>query len=237
MTLGAWRRLTIIFFIIAVVIIVFLALAHLLKNKYYYTCREDKSIKSQRYKGSKYEVFEVRGRSASYIDKYILKHTGKKQTLVCDYVKSFKYIAYYVLLYKKNGTLMRIMEVREFNTASCSKSIKLPKNCAKVNIVVNHIDEEDLGVNLKAEVSLGKVNAFAILETIAMFFFLFAIRHLLIELICVDSQVIFLMSSYNVYSIVLIVIFSIINCFLLISNLKKKFGYKVAKQKKVRGAK
>lgn len=236
MTIGAWRRLTIAFFIIAVIIIVFLALAHFLKNYYYYTCREDKSIKSQKSKGSKYDVFEVRGRSASYIDKYILKHTGKKLNLICDYIKSFEYISYYVLLYKKNGVLMRIMEVQEYNTAFCSKPIKLPTKCTKVNIVVNHVNEEDLGVKLKAEVSLGKIKAFSILETIAMFFFLFAIRHLLIEIICLDAQAIFLMSIYNIYSIILIAFFSVINFFLLSSNLKKTFGYKAVKQKKVRGA-
>ena len=157
MTLQGWRLLTIVFVGIAILIVLFLLLAHLLKNNYRYNCREDKLLKKDKLKGSRYLVYEVLGRSAYYIDKYVLKEKGKSMELICDYVNSFNFISYYVLLFNKRGKLMKIMEISENDTATCSKSIKLPRKCEKINIVVNHVNEDDLGVKLKADVPLVKI--------------------------------------------------------------------------------
>lgn len=235
MTLQGWRLLTIVFAGIAVLIVLFLLLAHLLKNNYRYNCREDKLLKKEKLKGSRYLVYEVLGRSAYYIDKYVLKEKGKNLELICDYVSdSYNFISYYVLLFNKRGKLMKIMEVTENNTATCSKSIKLPHKCEKINIVVNHVNEEDLGVKLKADVPLGKIKVFAIFESIALFLFLFALRHVLIEILCFNAQLLFLMSDYNLISIVIIAIFAVINLLLMTGNLKKTYGYKKVKAKKSR---
>ena len=234
MTLQTWRLVTAVFLGLMVLILLILLLAHFLKNKYPYNCRTDKEIKNEKFKGSRYRVYEVLGRSAYYIDKYVLRSKGKASELICDYVTGYSFISYYLLLFTKKGTLMKIMEVSEYNTASCSKAIKLPKKCEKLNIVVNHVNEEDLGVELKAQVSLGKIKAFSILESFALFFFLFTLRHILIEIICFNSQLLFLLSDFNTVSIVIIAFFAIINYVLLISNLKKVFGYRKTKSKKAR---
>lgn len=234
MTLQGWRLLTIVFVGIAILIVLILLLAHLLKNNYRYNCREDKLIKKEKLKGSRYAVYEVLGRSAYYIDKYVLKEKGKSLELICDYVNNYNFISYYVLLFNKRGKLMKIMEVTENNTATCSKSIKLPHKCEKINIVVNHVNEEDLGVKLKADVPLAKIKVFAIFESIALFLFLFALRHVLIEILCFNSQLLFLMSDYNLISIVIIVVFAVINLLLMNGNLKKTYGYKKVKTKKTR---
>ena len=234
MTLQGWRLLTIVFVGIAILIVLFLLLAHLLKNNYRYNCREDKLLKKEKLKGSRYLVYEVLGRSAYYIDKYVLKEKGKSMELICDYVNSFNFISYYVLLFNKRGKLMKIMKISENDTATCSKSIKLPRKCEKINIVVNHVNEDDLGVKLKADVPLVKIKVFAIFETIALFLFLFALRHVLIEILCFNSQLLFLMSNYNLISIVIIAIFSLLNLLLMNGNLKKTYGYKKVKAKKTR---
>lgn len=236
MTLQAWRILTTAFLGGAIFIVLFLLLAHLLKNKYGYTCREDKLAKNEKLKGVRYLVYESLGRSAYYIDKYVLKQKGKKRELICDYVTNYTFISYYVLLFNKKGKLMKIMEIAENNTATCSKSIKLANKCEKVNIVVNHVNDEDLGVNLKADVGLGKIKVFAVFESIALFLFLFVLRHALIEILCFDSQLLFLMSDYNLISIAIIAGFSLINFVLVLRNLKKAFGYKKIKTKKARRA-
>ena len=234
MTLASWRILTAVFLGVAVLIVLFLLLAHLLKNKYGYNCRDDKQIKNEKFKGFHYEVFEVLGRSAFYIDKYVIKHRGKNAELICDYVNNYNYISYYILLFTKKGKLMKIMEVSENDTATCSKPIKLPKKCYKVNIVVNNVNGEDLGVKLKAEVSLAKIKTFAIFESIALFLFLFTLRHALIEVLCFNSQLLFLLSDYNTISIVIIGLFAIINFMIVLPNLKRTFGYKKKKEKKAR---
>ena len=237
MTLQSWRLLTAVFLGVMVFIILLLLLSHMLKNKYGYTCREDKLIKSEKHKGSRYRVYEVLGRSAYYIDKYVLRNHGKNVELICDYINSYVFISYYVLLFNKKGRLMRIMEVTENNTATCSKPIKLPKKCEKVNIVANRVNDEDLGVKLKANVALGNIKAFSIFESIALFCFLFTLRHALIEILCFNSQLLFLMSTYNAISIAIIAVFSIVNLMLLLSNLKRTYGYKkMRKTKKAKGA-
>lgn len=220
-----WRLLAIISIILCIVLFLIIKGSKLLVNKYYYSCREDKLEKTQKRKGARYDVFECLGASARFIDKYIIKHVGKKKTLICDYVESFKYISYYVLLFDKRKKLMKIMEISEHSTAFCSKPITLPKKCEKINIVVNHINEDDLGIKLKGEVSLGKIKAFSILETIALFCFLFSFRHLLIEILCLDSKLIFMQSIYNVISILIIAFFAFLNYFILSSKLKKDFKY------------
>ena len=237
MTLQSWRLLTAVFLGIMVFIILFLLLAHMLKNKYGYTCREDKLIKNEKHKGSRYRVYEVLGRSAYYIDKYVLRNHGKNIELICDYVNSYTFISYYILLFNKKGRLLRIMEVAENNTATCSKPIKLPNKCEKVNIVANHVNDEDLEVKLKAQVALGKIKVFSVFESIALFLFLFTLRHMLIEILCFNSQLLFLMSTYNVISIVIIAVFSVVNLFMLQSNLKRTYGYKkMRNKKKAKGA-
>ena len=237
MTLQSWRLLTAVLLGVMVFILLLLLLSHMLKNKYGYTCREDKLIKSEKHKGSRYRVYEVLGRSAYYIDKYVLRNHGKNVELICDYVNSYTFISYYVLLFNKKGRLMRIMEIAENNTATCSKPIKLPNKCEKVNIVANQVNDEELGVKLKAQVALGKIKAFSIMESMALFCFLFTLRHVLIEVLCFNSQLLFLMSTYNAISIAIIVLFSFINLFMLQSNLKRTFGYKKArKPKKAKGA-
>ena len=85
MSLENWRLLTIIFSIIFVLLILILLMSKPLKNKYNYACREDQLVKSEKRKGARYNVYSVLGRSAYYVDKYILKEVGKHKTLICDY--------------------------------------------------------------------------------------------------------------------------------------------------------
>ena len=229
MELRNWRILAIVFFVISIVIILLVLANKLLHNKYPYNCREDKLVKSKRKALTLYNVYEVLGRSANYIDKYIISIKGKKHNLICDYTQKYDFISYYVLLFNKHKKLMKIMEISENATANCSKAIKLPKKAKFLNIVVNQVNEEDLGISLKGEVSLARIKVFSGFISLALFFFLFAVRHVLIELICLRSNVIFLWSDYNTYSIIILVIFSLLNYKILTSKLKVVFQHKKAK--------
>ena len=231
MSLENWRLLTIIFSIIFVLLILILLMSKPLKNKYNYACREDQLVKSEKRKGARYNVYSVFGRSAYYVDKYILKEVGKHKTLICDYVKNYQFIAYYLLLFNKKGNIIKIMEVSEYNTTFCSKAIKLPRRCTKINVVVKNVDDKDLNINLVGQVSKPAVIVFSIFESVALFCFLFALRHVLIEIICLDTKIIFLRSTYDVYSIVLIALFAFINYLIISSRLKKTYHHKVAKAK------
>ena len=238
MSIQNWRLATIIFLIIFVLIILLLLLIKPLKNKYNYACREDHLIKSERKKGARYNVYSVLGRSAYYIDKYILKSVGKSKVLICDYVKNYDYISYYLLLFNKKNTLMKIMEVNEYNTSFCSKPIKLPKRCEKVNIVAKKINEEDQNINLVGVVSKPAVILFSIFESIALLCFLFVLRQVLVEIICFDTKTIFVTSSYDSYIIVIIIVISFINYLIISSRLLKKYLHrKVKVKRKVKGGK
>lgn len=232
MTLQGWRLMAIIFFAVAIFAILILLLFKPLKNKYDYNCREDKLLKTEKKKGARYNVFGVLGRSAYYLDKYVLKQNGRKKTLICDYVRNFKFISYYILLFNKHDSVIKIMEVNEYNTAFCSKPIKLPKKCVKLNIVVKNVDDQDLNINLTGEVSKASVIFFSIVESIALFCFLFGFRHLLIELICFDTKQVFLRDNFDTYSILLIGLFALINYFIISSRLKRTYHLKAVKVKK-----
>ena len=232
MGLNEWRILAIVFFAISIILILVIKANNLLDNKYNYNCREDKIVKTKRKGLTLYNVYEVSGRSASYIDKYVISKKGSKHNLICDYTDKYNYISFYVLLFNKHKKLMKIMEVSENGTANCSKAIKLPKKALFLNIVVNHVNDEDLGINLKGEVSLTRLKVYAAFESLVLFFFLFAVRHLLIELICLHSNVIFLWSDYNIYSIIILIIFTFINYLVVMSKLKVAFQHKKAKVRK-----
>lgn len=231
MLLGEWRITAVIFLVIGVIILVSLKTNGILNNKYNYNCREDKLVKTKKKGFVKYNVYDVQGRSVDYIDKYIISQKGKNKNLICDYVGKYTEISFYILLFNKSKKLIKIMEFIEYNTANCSKAIKLPKKTAFLNIVVSSVNEESKGISLKGEVSLGKLKLFALLESISIFCLLFAFRHLLIEIICFNSLIIFLDSTYNTISIVILVVFALINYFILMHKLKVAFQYKKAKVK------
>ena len=237
MSLQSWRLATIIIFVVFVFIILLLSLAKPLKNKYFYACREDKLEKTEKRKGARYNVYSVLGRSASFIDKYVIKTIGKKKTLICDYVNKYDFISYYILLFNKNNDLMKIMEVKEYNVSLCSKSIKLPKKCVNINVVVNKYNDVDMNINLKGEVSKAAVMTFSIFESLALLCFLFILRQILVEVICFNTKTIYIRSEYDIYTIVLISVLSIINLLVISNSLQKAYHLKPTKVKKGRKAK
>lgn len=236
MSLQSWRIATIIILGVFVFIIFLLSSTKPLKNKYFYACREDKLEKTEKRKGVRYNVYSVLGRSASFIDKYVIKAIGKKKTLICDYVTKFDFISYYILLFNKNNDLMKIMEVKEYNVSLCSKPIKLPKKCVNINVVVNKYNDVDMNVSLKGEVSKAAVMVFSVLESIALLCFLFILRQILVEVICINTKTIYIRSEYDIYTIVFISILSFINLLVISNSLKKAYNLKQVKVKKGRKA-
>lgn len=236
MSLQTWRLATIIMLGVFVFIIFLLSTTKPLKNKYFYACREDKLEKTEKRKGARYKVYSVLGRSASFIDKYVIKSIGKKKTLICDYVNKYDFISYYILLFNKNNDLMKIMEVKEYNVSLCSKSIKLPKKCVNINVVVNKYNDVDMNVNLKGEVSKAAVMTFSIFESLALLCFLFVLRQVLVEVICFNTKTIYIRSEYDIYTIVVISVLTFINLLVISNSLKKAYHLKPVKVKKGRKA-
>ncbi len=221
MSLTGWRLLSLIALVMFGLNMFIIFVSKLLRTKYNYSCREDKLVKTTKYKHQKYDVYEVQGYSSKFIDKYVIKHIGKKKELVCNYTSLNKFISYYILLFNKRGFVYRIMEINEYNNTTCSKTIKIGKKCNSINVVVRKLDDYDLGIKLNGEVSYVKVNLFSLFSAFAMFFVLFFIRHWLIEFICGDSKLIFLQGSYNIMSIVGLLFFALVYMIILGRKIKK----------------
>ena len=201
MSITLWRLLCVVSAGLFVVGLIILLFARLLKNKYYHVYTADELVNKSKMTNGKNSVYFTSGETKKYISKYAVCKTEFDRYLVCKFVKKFTDIRYFVIEYSSHGRVIAVQQIDEYNTELNSKIITLHKRCAKVNVVIGTADETEINTDVIRPLSRKRIRVYALIKSFTFFAFLFAARHLLLELLCGKLIGVYLQDVLNYISI------------------------------------
>lgn len=182
MTMFIWRILSAVSVGVFVLGLILLLCLRLLKNRYYHEYTEDELLKKEKTANSKNSIYFTSGETKKFIKKYVVCKTLYDKYLVCNFVKSFEEITFFVVQYSCLKKVIGVLNVTQRNTGDSSKVIALKRRCKYVNVVVGTADGVTVNSNVIRPIPMAKVRIHAILKSLTMFAFLFAVRHAAVEL-------------------------------------------------------
>ncbi len=181
MSITVWRILFLASAVIFVLGLGAVFFSRLLKNKYYHSYAPDELMRETKTSNSRNKIYFASGETKKYIKKYVYCDSVYDKFLVCNYVKSFENICYFVLEYSARKRVVAVKQIREFNTGFSSKVIALDRRCKYVNVVICSADGLEINSNVIRPLSVAKIRLHAFLTSLTVFAGLFAVRHLIIE--------------------------------------------------------
>lgn len=184
MTITLWRLLCVASAVLFAAGVAVLLIAGLLKNKYYHVYAADELINKNKLTNGKNSVYFVSGETKNYISKYALCRTEFDRYLVCKFVKKFSYLRYFVLEYSARGHVIGAQQIEEYDTGLNSKIITLHRRCARVNVVIGTAEDALINTDVIRPLSMKRIRVYALIKSFTLFAFLFAVRHVAIEVLC-----------------------------------------------------
>lgn len=179
-----WRILCLISAVFFVAGIIVLLVTNLTKNKYFRNYHDDELLKKERSANSVNSIYLTSGETKKFIKKYVVCKSAYEKYLVCNFVRPFSEILYYVVQFSKRKKVISVLEVTQRDlTGTSSKIIALRKSCAHVNVVVGSVEGLDINRNYVRPMSLYRVRLYAFLKSFVIFTALFVLRHMIIEVL------------------------------------------------------
>ena len=194
--MGLYNVLLIIALISFVLIIAFLILKGLCKNRYYHSYISDDLIKNEPDGSANNLIFDVNSDTRKYIKRYIIRKSIYETSVICNYNKEYKDIAYYVTSFNSSFKPIDIVRVRENNTLTSSRIIKVSKNTKYVNIWVSEVDNTVLNTNELMPVPVRNLFLDSLLRSIAFFDFEFIFLVVILKVLLKNQARPFLYSMY-----------------------------------------
>jgi len=222
MSYSTWSLLFLISVGTFVVLFILIKLTRIMKNRYYHSFHQDELIKETKTVNSKNALYFTYGETFKFIKKYVICKTASDKYLVCNYTRKFKRISYYVIQYGITKKIKSILKITEVDTNDTSKIITLKPGCKYVNVVVCKVEDLDVNSSVIRPVPLSKIKFYAFLRAACIFMFLFALRHIMIVLICGDLARFYTESSINEIICMGIGVIAILNWIFTYLNLRKK---------------
>ena len=204
------RILCLVSMIICVFSVIILAIQGFLRNKYFHDYKLDELLKETKSVNSRNKIFFTSGETRKYIKRYALCKSAYDEYLICDFNQKFNYISYYVIAYGRRGHIKGVFYITESNTDITSKIISLPSTTKTINIIIKNVNGVEINTNVIRPLSIKKIRIYSLIASIAYFTFLYALRHILIELFAGVYVYTFLNSIYNYLIILAIFILSIL---------------------------
>ena len=201
MSITLWRVLCVVSAALFVAGLMILLFARLLKNKYYHVYTADELLNKNKLTNGKNSVYFTSGETKKFIPKYAICKTEFDRYLVCKFAKKFTQIRYFVLEYTSHGRVIAVQQIDEHKTGLNSKIITLHKHCAKVNVVIGKADEIEINTDVIRPLSRKRIRVYALIKSFTLFAFLFAARHLVLELLCKNLIGLYLRDMLNYISI------------------------------------
>lgn len=201
MTITLWRALCAVSAVLFIAGLAILFFTKLLKNKYYHVYTADELMNKSKLSNGKNSVYFTSGEAKAYINKYAICKTEFDRYLVCKFVRKFTRIRYFVLEYSAHGRVVRVQQVDERDTGLNSKIITLHRRCASVNIVVGTVDDTEINTDVIRPLSRKSIRVYALLKSFTFFAFLFAARHMLLEIFCKEAIELYLKDTLNYISV------------------------------------
>lgn len=223
-----WNTLLFISLSLLLVACIVLAIFRFRKNIYYKTFVEDEIFDSSYKQGVKTRYFFSPIETRPYISRYVIRSSSYETALVCNYTKSFKFISYHVICYSKNKKVVDIIEVNEIPNSQTSRIIPLHRNSKYVNIYIKSADGVVLNSSVVRPIPRAKINLFSFISSVAVFNFLFVVRHLLIVMFAGNNAKDYLNGILNYAAIICIALISLFYLgvsLLTLRNQNKKHNY------------
>lgn len=189
MTMHLWRILSAVSVGVFILGFILVLALRLLKNGYYHEYTQDELLKKVKAANSKNSIYFTSGETKNFIKKYVICKTLYDKYLVCNYVRSFQDISYFVVQYSAFKRVIGVINVTHRDTGDSSKVIALKKRCAYVNVVIGSADGITVNSNVIRPLPMAKVRIHAALKSLVLFTFLFAVRHAAIEIIGLEPVV------------------------------------------------
>ena len=183
MTIFIWRILCLAFAALFVIGIIVLLCSRLLRNKYYRDYTDDELIRKTKTTNARNRIYFTSGETKKYIKKYVVCKTAYDKYVVCNFVKKFSSVSYFVVEYNLRKKVIGVKKSVELNTGDSSKVVSLSKHCAHVNIVIASADGVQINTEVIRPLSLAKIRLYAFLKSFVVFAGLFVARHILVEVL------------------------------------------------------
>ena len=222
MSTRMWLLFSILALIAGIALVVLLFIRNYLKNTYYHNYQKDELIKVTETTNSINALHFASGETTRFIDKYVLCESMYDKFIVCNYLKPYKKISYFIYCYNKKGKVISIVKFQEKNTNNSSRIIALHRKTNSVNIVINMVDNIVLNSNCIRPLSNKRIRLFSLVFSAALFLILFAFRQFLFMALCSSSLRELLNSIYNYASVLFIFGISVFTYIFTILRLRKK---------------
>lgn len=223
LNLFTWRVLAIVSFILLLGSVVLLIVTRLLRNNYYYSYKEDELIKESKSMNSKnYLYFTSDPTTHQYIKKYVLCKTVAEKYCICNYVREFNKVVFFIIQYSKAGKILAITKCSEIKNSEASRVIPLHKYTDKVNVIISKVDKMEINSSVIKPLNKLKVRLFCLLKFIYSFAGLFALRHIIIEIFCQSFVVSYLNSIYDLILIISCLLIGVLVSIVSYVSLKKR---------------
>ena len=222
MTIVVWRILCLASMALFVAGLFALLFTRLLKHRYYRDFCPDELMRETETKNTKNSIYFTSGETKKYIKKYALCKTAYDKYLVCNFAKSFRSIRYFVVEYTKRKRVLAVQQATEYSTGDASKIISLHSRCASVNVVVGAVDGLEINHHVIRPLTLTKIRLYAFLKSFMLFLFLFAARHIAVELILGSGAKYFLADLMNYIALGASFAFCLLGYFVTVGCFRRK---------------
>lgn len=222
MSLLIWRIICIVSAALFVAAVITLFVTRLLKNKYYHNFVKDELLKTEKKTNSVNSIYLTSGETKKFIKKYVVCKTAYDKYLVCNFAKSFRQIRFYVIQYTGGKRVVSVLKISDGNTGTTSKVIALSKRCDYVNIVVAHADGAVLNTDVIRPIAVPKLRLYAFLKSAAIFFGLFVLRHVIVEIFGGQTVIQYLNHYLDLAAIGASLLLAVISYFVTVACFRRK---------------
>ncbi len=222
MIITLWRVLCVASAVLFVAGLAVLLVTKLLKNKYYHVYTADELIDKNKMTNGKNSVYFTSGETKNYINKYAICKTDFDKYLVCKFVKKFSYVKFFVLEYSAHGRVLNVQQIFEYDTGINSKIITLHRHCVSVNVVIGTADDVEINTDVIRPLSRKRIRVFALIKSFTLFAFLFAVRHLIIEIFCKGMVGYYLQDTLNYVSVAVCLFISLLSYLITVLCFRRK---------------
>jgi len=181
--LALWRISSIIAFLGYLIIKVILDSSKLISNRYYQDFHDDELIKETDTVNSRNKLYFSSGEAKNYIPKYIIAKTAYDKYVICNYLKNYKDIKFFVVEYNFKKKVIAVLDVHETYTSDASRIIPIHKKTKYVNIVIKEVEGKVINSRVIMPISLKHIRKYSFYTSLSTFLLIYALRQLCIEFV------------------------------------------------------
>ena len=196
-----WNSLFLISIGLFIVLVALLFVFRFRKNVYAKPFTEDELFDSKNENGIKSYYHFTSLETRKYIKRYVFRKSPYQRNVICNFTDDYKVISYFIVAYSKRKKVVDVVEVTEKPYGLSSRVISVNKNAEYVNVFVKRVDGVEINTNIIRPIPVRKIKYFTTLASLAIFTFLFAIRHLIILVLGGLHAKEFLYGVYNYIAI------------------------------------